>query len=87
VTIIATAYDGSGNPVQNVPIIFSIDQTSNGNPLEGLVNGGAVQFTNNNGQAFDSLFTKEDPSNPANSVTVVATAATGLTGSVTVVVN
>ena len=48
-TITANVFDQSGNPVQNVPVIFRVDAS----PLEEtLDSGGAPQFTNSSGQAF-----------------------------------
>jgi hypothetical protein len=87
-TIVATVFDQSGNPIQNVPVYFSL---GNGASLEVLESGGAPRFTDSNGQAFDVLRTKApyDPTLPSaqRTVTVVATTANGKAEDVTVTVN
>jgi hypothetical protein len=56
-TITANVFDRDGNPVANVPVIFSLS-------LEGglidarLDSGGSQRFTDTNGQAFDVLRTR-----------------------------
>ena len=59
-TIVANVFDPAGNPVQNVPIIFTAalaDTTTTPAPVltEFLESGGAPRFTDSNGQAFDTL--------------------------------
>ncbi len=51
-TITATVFDQFGNPVQNVPVAFSL---SGSLIEETLASGGAPQFTDSNGQARDTL--------------------------------
>jgi len=81
--ITANVFDKNGNPVQNVPVIFSLKAS----PLqETLDSGGAPQFTDSNGQAFDTLRTKAPVGTPKD-VTVTATTATGEEKSVIVTVN
>lgn len=84
-TIVANVFDKDGNPVQNVPVVFSVTAV----PLhEFLASGGAPQFTDSNGQAFDTLSTRAPNGVEQKGVTVTATTpAAGAEGSVTVVVN
>lgn len=57
-TIVATVFDAFGNPVQNVPVVFTISVAS-GVPLEEtLASGGSPVYTDSNGQAFDTLVTR-----------------------------
>jgi hypothetical protein len=78
----ATVYDTNGNPVQNVPVSFSLDSSA---VEERLESGGAVLYTNANGQAFDTIRTSAQP--PTDStVTVTATTANGITGTVSVAI-
>ncbi len=87
-TIIATVFDASGNPVQNVPVVFTITAAT---PVleETLDSGGSPAFTDSNGQAFDTLRTRALPVPPQKTVTVSAAvpALTGTAPSVTVFVN
>ena len=76
----ATVFDANGNPVQNVPVSFSVTGAT-----ERLDSGGAFLFTNSNGQVTDTLRS----SVPAGiggtaTVTVTATTANGKAGTVTV---
>jgi hypothetical protein len=83
--ITATVFDANGNPVQNVPVSFSLDS-----PLvveERLDSGGALLYTNSNGQVFDVLRTQAPIGLGQKTVVVTATTATGITGSVTVFVD
>ncbi|HXK12384.1 MAG TPA: hypothetical protein VMT70_22290 [Vicinamibacteria bacterium] len=86
-TIAANVYDGNGNPVQNVPVIFTVS-TTGGDPLqEYLASGGTPQFTNTNGQAFDVLTTRAPNGTTQKTVTVTATTPNGTTNDVAVIVN
>jgi hypothetical protein len=71
-TIIANVYDGSGNPVQNVPVIFTIEVASGIALEETLDSGGAPRYTDSNGQAFDTLRTRRLPAASPKTVTVNA---------------
>lgn len=83
-TITATVFDQFGNPVQNVPVAFSL---SGSLIEETLASGGAPQFTDSNGQARDTLVTKAPVGGVQKTVTVAATTANGIEGSVTVFVD
>jgi hypothetical protein len=88
-TITANVFDANGNPVQNVPVIFSIDPPTDTPLQEVLASGGAPQYTDSNGQAFDRLTTKTNNGALSKIVTVRATTATAtaLTVTVDVIVN
>jgi len=83
-TITATVFDQFGNPVQNVPVSFSI---SGSLIEETLASGGAPLFTDSNGQARDTLVTKAPAGGLQKTVTVAATTANGIEGSVTVFID
>jgi hypothetical protein len=71
-SIVANVYDESGNPVQNVPVVFTI--TAFGTVLEEtLDSGGSPRFTDSNGQAFDVLRTRALTTAAQKTVTVTAT--------------
>jgi Bacterial Ig-like domain (group 1) len=74
----ATVFDANGNPVQNVPVSFSVTGAT-----ERLDSGGAFLFTNSNGQVTDTLRTSAGLGS-VGTVTVTATTANGVTGTVTV---
>ena len=84
-TIRANVFDANGNPVQNVPVVFGVSAE----PLqETLDSGGVPQFTDSNGQAFDTLRTRAPNGTTQKTVTVTATVPTVATpGSVAVAVN
>ena len=83
-SITATVFDGDGNPVQNVPVVFSLSGSLIEETLE---SGGSPRFTDSNGQAFDTLRTRAPVGGVQKTVTVTATTATGITGTVAVFVN
>ena len=83
-TITATVLDQFGNPVQNVPVAFSL---SGSLIEETLTSGGAPLFTDSNGQARDTLVTKAPAGGVQKTVTVAATTANGIEGSVTVFID
>jgi len=82
--IVATVFDEFGNPVQNVPVSFSIDGSL---VEETLDSGGALLYTNSNGQATDTLRTQAPIGLGQKDVTVTATTANGITGSVTLFID
>jgi hypothetical protein len=68
--ITANVFDGYGNPVQNVPVIFSVGSDTLQMSLD---SGGAPRYTDSNGQAFDTLTTKTANGTQTAKVTVTAT--------------
>jgi hypothetical protein len=85
-TIVATLYDQFGNPVQNVPVNFTITSAT---PVleETLESGGAARYTDSNGQAFDTLVTRAALGSPQKRVVVTAAAPPDLSADVTVFVD
>ena len=82
--MVATVFDEFGNPVQNVPVSFSIDGSL---VEETLDSGGALLYTNSNGQVTDTMRTQAPIGLGQKTVTVTATTANGITGTVTVFVD
>jgi len=81
--VIATVYDSAGNPVPNVPVMFSVGQPG----LEFVESQGRPVFTNNNGEAADVAHTREDcpASNPCDDhFKVTATVPTGQSATVNI---
>jgi len=74
----ATVFDTRGNPVQNVPVSFSVS----GSTVR-LESGGAFLYTDSNGQVTDTLRTNAPAGSPGT-VTVTATTANGIAGTTTV---
>jgi hypothetical protein len=68
-TIRATVFDASGNPVQNVPVVFTVSAST---LVETLDSGGSPRYTDSNGQAFDTLRTRADLASAQRTVTVSA---------------
>jgi hypothetical protein len=83
--ITANVFDGNGNPVQNVPVVFSVSSATT--LQEFLSSGGSPQYTDSNGQAFDTLTTRAPNGPDQKVVTVTATAANGQEDTVDVAVN
>jgi hypothetical protein len=82
--ITATVFDANGNPVQNVPVSFTLSAT----PLEErLESGGALLYTNSNGQVSDVLRTQAPIGLVQKKVTVTATTANGVSGTTIVSVD
>jgi len=80
----ATVLDENGNPVQNVPVQFSLD----GSLIEEtLDSGGAFLYTNSNGQVTDTLRTDAPFGLGQKTITVTATTANGISGTVTVFID
>jgi hypothetical protein len=78
--ITATVVDGVGDPVPNIGVIFSL---RDGTGFESLASGGAMVFTDNNGQAQDVLRTSAPPTAIAGvfvDATAVGHAAAGTIG-------
>jgi hypothetical protein len=82
--ITANVFDQFGNPVQNVPVVFSV-----GGSLveETLDSGGSPRYTDSNGQAFDTLRTRAPVGGVQKSITVTATTANGIEGTLTVFID
>ena len=77
-TLRATVFDANGNPVQNVPVAFSVTGAT-----ERVESGGAFLYTNSNGEVTDVLRSNA-AAGTAGTVTVTATTANGITGTATV---
>jgi hypothetical protein len=89
-TIIANVFDERGNPVANVPVIFSITTVPGGAgiPQETLDSGGRQRFTDTNGQAFDTLRTRAVAGvDPSKQVRVTATTANNKDAFVDITIN
>lgn len=85
--LVATVFDEFGNPVQNVPVSFSLDPGEGGVLEETLDSGGAVLYTNSNGQVTDTLRTQAIFGLGQKSVIVTATTANGIEGTTTVFID
>jgi hypothetical protein len=90
-TLVANVFDQNGNPVQNVPIIFTAELApSDTTPApvltEFLESGGAPRFTDSNGQAFDTLTSRVANGTLSKVVTVTANAPAGQPGTVDVTI-
>jgi len=77
--ITANVFDENGNPVSNVPVIFSVSGATGGSGLlqEAVDSGGQPRFTNTNGQAHDTLRTSQNRADPQKRVTVTAIVPVG----------
>ena len=80
--VVARVFDESGNPVPNVPVIFSTNGAT-----ENLDSQGRPVFTDNNGEARDVLRTRVQAGAASRQVTVTATPSNGTAGSTTVTIN
>jgi len=84
--LFAQVYDGDGNPIPNVPVIFTITGTSIGPITEHLDSGGTPVFTDNNGIAEDILRSQYPFGAAVKTVTVSANTSIPLGTAATVVV-
>ncbi len=75
-TLTATVFDGSGNPIANVPVVFRITEGSDPDFSEFVESGGRPTFTDNNGQAHDRLWTTRERDATAQTVKVEAVVVT-----------
>jgi hypothetical protein len=82
--IVANVFDSFGNPVQNVPVVFWI---SGSTIEETLASGSSPQYTDSNGQAFDTLSTRAALGGSQKQVTVNATAANSAHGAIIVYID
>jgi hypothetical protein len=85
--IVANVFDQFGNPVQNVPVVFSVEPNGTAALEETLDSGGTPQFTDANGRAFDTMRTRAVLGGVQKSVTVTATTANNVPGTVVVFIN
>ncbi len=83
--IIANVFDSFGNPVQNVPVLFSI--TAGATIEETLASGGSPQYTDSNGQAFDTLNTRAALGGAQKQVTISATTSNNMSNTVFVYID
>ena len=81
--VTANVFDANGNPVANVPVIFSLSASI---LYETLDSGGAPQFTDTNGQAFDRVRTRAPITALQRVVTITADIPIGTAGKGTLVV-
>jgi Big-like domain-containing protein len=75
----AAVFDAQGNPVQNVPVAFSVEGIA-----VKLDSGGGFQYTNSNGEVTDTLRTGLPIGSGEGPVTVTATTANGIAGTAVV---
>jgi hypothetical protein len=85
--ITANVFDEFGNPVQHVPVIFSVAAAGTAPLQEVLSSGGSPRYTDSSGQAFDTLTTRTTNGTAQKTVTVTATTANDKTDNVSVAVN
>jgi hypothetical protein len=84
-TMVASVFDSAGNPLANVPVFFTISPPTSTEFLDS--SGTTPEFTDTNGQAMDTLHTKQPPGSAETAITVVATVPSGPQGTATVLVN
>jgi len=92
VVIAANVFDDQGNPVANIPVIFTVEQDDPNEELSEKMERGSVPiFTDNNGRAIDELVSDRLRNQPAKTVTVTGAIAPAgesvLTDTVTVTVD
>ena len=76
--IVATVYDGAGNPLPNVVVTFAVDELGTSQPAvpayrEWMTSEGNPVFTDNNGRAYDQLNTNRPEALGQRNVMVTAT--------------
>jgi hypothetical protein len=84
--IVANVFDENGNPIANVPVIFSVSATGR-TSTETMDSGGAPIFTDTNGRASDVMRTRYSRDAVPTTATVTATLPNGISNSVIVVIN
>jgi hypothetical protein len=89
--IVATALDGDGNPIANIPLFFTLKEEGNASGLpryEWMESGSSPVYTDNNGRAYNTLYTRAGVTLPPRKidVTVVGTAG-DVAGTTSVQVN
>jgi hypothetical protein len=85
--ITANVYDANGNPVFNVPVIFRVSVSGAGLQQEELDSGGQPRYTDTNGQARDTLRTRQNRADPQKRVVVEAIVPGAVDGDVDVFIN
>jgi len=77
--IVATVIDVNGNPIQNIPVLFTValPRTEEEPSDEFMESRGSPVFTDNNGQAIDIMRTRYPFGAPVREVRVTATVLTG----------
>ena len=89
--IVATALDGDGNPVPDTPIYFRVAEEegniSTVSRYEWMASGGDPVFTDNNGRAYDTLYTRAGVAQDPRAIKVYAKSANGDEVSVDLQVN
>jgi len=85
-TIRAFVVDTNGNPVFNVPVVFSVEQAGSAAPTEFMNSRGTPIFTDNNGLAEDTLQTSYATDAAPKTVTVRAVVTFDPTKTATVAV-
>lgn len=85
----AFVVDANGNPVNNVPVVFTVEQPAGELNVDFMESRGAPVYTDNNGVAEDNLLVRYPSDEPAKVVTIRATAAFDSTraGTVAVTIN
>jgi len=83
--VVATVFDRFGNPVQGVPVSFSL--ATDDVLEETLDSGGAFLYTNSNGQVTDTMRTRALFGLGQKTVTINATTANGIAGTTTVFID
>jgi hypothetical protein len=78
--LVANALDGNGNPLANIAIFFSVTEPALEGPprYENLASAGNPVYTDNNGRAYDTLYTRAGTNLQARWVQVVAQGANGV---------
>jgi hypothetical protein len=82
----AFVVDANGNPVFNIPVIFTVEQPSGAAPTELMDSRGTPVHTDNNGVAEDRLLVRYSETAAAKTVTVRATVSFDSSKSATVAV-
>jgi len=82
--VVATVFDENGNPLQHIPVSFTIEGSL---VEERLDSGGAFLFTNSNGQVTDTLRTQAPIGLGQKVVQVRATTSNGTTATVDVFID
>ena len=86
--IAANVLDANGNPVANVPVIFTVKGLEPDYAVqESLESGGVPLFTDTNGRAVDILYTRAARSGTQRTVEVTARTSNDVSAAVEVIIN